>query len=286
MTKQAHAAAEKIQALINNNDTKIGMVLGSGLSTLCEDMEIIQRIPYSELPGFHQCSVAGHAGELVVANLDGVPVVCLCGRPHYYEGAKPEVFKTMLRTLKLLGCAALVITNAAGSLDPKAEPGTLMLIEDHINFQGMNPFFGCFGIEDEEFGPRFLSVDNVYDPKLRACVQDLATKHDIPLSTGVYVGVQGPIFETHAEIRAYRMLGANAVGMSTVPDVIVAHQCGMRVLTLSVLTNWGAGMSDTILSHDVTIDGAKLGHGHAKKLLHACIGDVYSICKEDLANAC
>ena len=280
MTALAHKAAEKIQAIIENEEPKIGMILGSGLSNLCDEMEVVHRIPYGDIPGFHQCSIVGHAGELVFAKLDGVPVLCMCGRPHYYEGVEPEVFKNMLRALKLLGCLALVITNAAGSLQDGAEPGTLMLIEDHINLQATNPLFAHFNAEDEEFGPRFLSLDAVYDKQFR----EIATKHaadkNIPLAKGVYVGTQGPVFETPAEIRAYKVLGADAVGMSTIPDVIVAHHCGMRIMTLSILTNWAAGMSDVTLSHEVTIDGAKIGGDHARKLLHACINDIYVNAKQ------
>lgn len=277
MSTLAHQAAEQIQALIQNEEIKIGMILGSGLTSLCDDMEIEHRIPYSELPGFHQCGVVGHAAELVFARLGGVPVVCLCGRPHYYEGAEPEVFKNMIRTLKLLNCHTLLITNAAGTLNKHAEPGTLMLINDHINFQATNPFFRA---PDESFGPYFLSMDKVYDVALRECLRVHAEQLGIPISEGVYIGTQGPIFETPAEIRAYRILGADAVGMSTIPDVIVGHHCGMRIVTLSILTNWAAGMSDVLLSHDVTLGGAQVGGVHAKKLLLASMQDLYQLTQQ------
>jgi xanthosine phosphorylase len=275
MITEAHSAAEKIQTIINDYQPKIGMILGSGLSSLCDEMEVLHRIPYANIPGFHQCSIVGHAGELVFARLDGVPVLCMCGRPHYYEGAKPETFKTMLRALKLVGCVTLIITNAAGSLKQSAPPGSVMLIEDHINFQATNPLFAQFNSADAEFGPRFLSMDKVYDAELRSIVTRHAELQAIPLSSGVYVGTQGPVFETPAEIRAYKILGGDAVGMSTIPDAIVAHHCGMRILTLSILTNWGAGMSDTILSHEVTINGAKIGSSHARKLIRASIKDIF-----------
>ena len=271
MTKEAYRAADIIKARFGLETIDFGLILGSGLGALYEKMDIKVRIPYADLPGFHQCSVKGHAGELLYAMLDGIPLMCMSGRAHYYEGVELHVFKTMMRSMHLLGVKNLLITNASGTLNPKAPPGSLMVINDHINFQYTNPLIGD---GDDEFGPRFLSLDHLYDVPMRQCLQSHAKRLNLPLTEGVYIGTQGPIFETHAEIRAFRMWGADAVGMSTIPDVICAHQCGIRVAVLAVLTNWAAGMSDESLSHDLTISGAKLGGNVAQQLVHAALPDL------------
>lgn len=271
MTKEAYLAADIIKQRFCIDSIGFGVILGSGLGALYDKMEIKARIPYADLPGYHQCSVKGHAGELLYATLDGVPLLCMSGRAHYYEGVDLNVFRVMMRSLHLLGVKNLLITNASGTLNPKAPPGSLMVINDHINFQCTNPLMGD---NDDRFGPRFLSLDNLYDTSMRQCLQAHAKRLNLPLTEGVYIGTQGPVFETHAEIRAFRMWGADAVGMSTIPDVICAHQCGIRVAVLAVLTNWAAGMSDESLSHDLTISGAKIGGEVAQQLVHAALPEL------------
>lgn len=271
MSKQALLAAEVIKKTFQVNHVPFAMILGSGLSALCEKMQIHGRLSYKDLPGYHQCSVVGHEGEMIYASLNGQPLLCLSGRAHYYEGVSLDVFRTMIRSLHLLGVKRLLITNSSGTLNPKAPPGTLMVINDHINFQGTNPLMGD---HDESFGPRFLSLDDVYDSQMRQTLHTHAKALDIPLSEGVYIGTQGPIFETHAEIRAFRMWGADAVGMSTLPEVICAHQCGIRLAVLAVLTNWAAGMGDEHLSHELTISGASQGSSIAQALIHSALPDL------------
>lgn len=229
---------------------KVGMILGSGLSSLADIIQDPVTFPYSELPGFPQSTVAGHPGRLVLGKLEGISVACMQGRIHPYEGSPYQDFKTIIRTFKLLGCEILIITNAAGSLQKKFKPGSLMLINDHINFHYGNPLIGP---NDDEFGPRFFPMDDAYDKKLRTRLQAIAKELNIPLPEGVYLGTPGPNFETAAEIRAFRKLGGDAIGMSTVPEVIVARHCGLRVAAVTAITNYAAGMSPVAITHEQTL---------------------------------
>ena len=229
---------------------KVGLVLGSGLGGLGDELTDKTIIPYAELPGFPQSTVAGHAGRLILGYLVNVPVACLQGRAHYYEGAKNDNIKTMVRTLKAIGCELFFATNAVGSLRPEVGPGSLVAIHDHINLQANNPLIGA---NDEEFGERFVSMDFAYDPELRKVLHKVAYEQGINLSEGVYLAVLGPMFETPAEIRAFRILGADMVGMSTVSEVIVARHCGLKVVAVSAVSNFAAGMSDEIITHEGTL---------------------------------
>ncbi|MBL4647734.1 MAG: purine-nucleoside phosphorylase [Gammaproteobacteria bacterium] len=254
MTQHAQQAAEFIHAKVKNFSPKIGVVLGSGLGGFTEQLTDKTTIPYQELPGFpHHKGVAGHAGELVLGKLNGTPLVCLRGRAHYYEGYDNGTIQTLIRTLKLLGCESLIVTNASGSLNEGVSPGSLMTISDHLNFQFNNPLVGH---NDPQFGERFVPLNDAYDHDLRQQVHRLADELNIHLHEGVYIGVLGPTYETPAEIRAYRMLGADAVGMSTIPDVIVARHCGMKVLAIAVICNYAAGMVDIAPSHQEVLENA------------------------------
>lgn len=217
---------------------------------LAETLTEAQSFAFSEIPGFPTATVSGHAGRLWLGKLGTTPVACLQGRIHLYEGHDPTRVKTLVRTLKLLGCEALLVTNAAGSLDKAHPPGSLMLINDHINMLARNPLIGP---NDEAFGPRFPPMTNAYDEALQAHIKATASRLGLTLFEGVYLATLGPNFETAAEIRAMQILGAHAVGMSTVPEVIVARHCDMRVAAISVLTNYGAGMVDETLSHAQTL---------------------------------
>lgn len=264
MTQEAHQAAKTIQGRAPGARPRIGLILGSGLGPLADDIVDPVRIPYDELAGFPRPTVEGHGGNLVLGTLGSVEVACLQGRVHLYEGHPASAVKTLVRTLKLLGCESLVVTNAAGALNPGMQAGNLMMITDHINFQGVNPLVGS---NDEEFGPRFLAMTDAYDRELRERMRAAAMSLAVTLHEGVYMALLGPCFETPAEIRAYAALGANAVGMSTVPEVIVARHCDMRVCGVSVLTNLGAGLADETLSHEQTLAAASKASDKLRKLM-------------------
>jgi xanthosine phosphorylase len=264
VSEEARKAAQIVAARATDRHPKVGIILGSGLGGLADRIEQAIAIDYRELPGFPTPSVAGHVGRLVIGQLGGIEVACLQGRVHLYEGHSARAVVPLVRTLHLLGCETLVVTNAAGALDLDATPGSLMMVTDHINFQGDNPLVGA---NDDGFGPRFPAMSGAYDRELqsllRACAKDL----DIPLRHGVYLALRGPCFETPAEITAFARLGANAVGMSTVPEVIVARHCGMRVAAISVLTNLGAGLSDEVLSHEQTLHFSGLAAADLQRLV-------------------
>jgi len=249
-----YAAAEHIKQHTKNFTPRIGLILGSGLSGVAEHIKPVKRFAYSELPNFPNSTVRGHVGELVLGHMHGVPVACLNGRVHLYEGMKAQHVQILIRTLKLLGCEQLLITNAAGSLREDIPPGELVLISDHINFQACNPMVGP---NDEDFGPRFFPMHDAYNEGMRAHLHKLALELKIQLHDGIYLSVLGPNFETPAEIRAFRILGADVVGMSTVPEVIVARHCNLDLAVISVITNFACGITDEPITHDVTLAGAK-----------------------------
>lgn len=251
---QAHLAAQYIQGLHPSFKPKIAVVLGSGLGQLAEELENAMSLSYDELPGFPQTTVKGHGGRLILGYWKGVAVACLQGRAHTYEGLENyEKVKTYVRTMKLLGCEYFIATNASGSLCEEVGPGELMLISDHINFQPSNPLIGP---NDDEFGPRFYALDNAYDKTMRNALLSVAERNHIPLPEGVYLSVLGPHYETAAEIRAFKRLGADAVGMSTVPEVLVATHCGMKVAVIAMITNFATGLSKTSHSHDAVVEMA------------------------------
>lgn len=252
----AHQAFEMIQKHLKPGfRPSLGIVLGSGLGALAEEIQAGVRLSYEDIPGFYNCSVAGHGGHLFLGYLHGIPVACLQGRPHFYEGITNLEAQTPMRTLKLLGCHTVLSTNASGSLREEVQPGNLVLIKDHINFQFRNPLVGA---NDERFGERFIGMEDTYDLSLRQQLKAAAKRLDIEVTEGVYFGVLGPSFETPAEIKAFRLLGGDVVGMSTIPEVISARHAGLKIAVVAVITNMAAGMSEIKLSHDETLRGAKL----------------------------
>ena len=243
-------AVDVIRALLPHGAPRVGLVLGSGLNGIAAAIEDATTIDYADLPGFPRPGVEGHAGRLVLGRLGGVEVACLQGRVHLYEGVPAAAVNILPRTLKALGCDILILTNAAGSLRPEIEPGSIALIEDHINLLGQNPLVGP---HDAALGPRFPDMSEVYDRSLRARAQAVAARLGIALPSGVYLATLGPSFETPAEIRAFRVLGADLVGMSTVPEAISARHCGLKVIGFSIVTNLAAGLADHALSHEETL---------------------------------
>ncbi|HEY6399052.1 MAG TPA: purine-nucleoside phosphorylase [Solirubrobacteraceae bacterium] len=243
---------------------RVGVVLGSGLGAVADAVEDPLVVGYEELPGFPRPTVAGHAGQAILGRIAGVPVTVLQGRAHLYEGGDLEALRLPVRALKEAGAEILVLTNAAGSLRPDVGPGCLMAISDHINLTGVNVLTGP---NDPEQGPRFPSLRDAYDPGLRAELLETAKELEIALSEGVYLAVSGPSFETPAEIRAFGVLGADAVGMSTVHETTVARHCGLRVAAVSVITNYAEGLSDQPLSHEQTLRDAERAAGDLSRLL-------------------
>jgi purine-nucleoside phosphorylase len=239
-------AARLIRARAGAEAPRLAVVLGSGLGALVDEVEDAVRIPYAELPGFPAPRVSGHAGALVVGHLRGTRVGLLAGRAHYYEHGDAAAMRGPVKTLAALGCRTLMLTNAAGSTREEMGTGSLMAITDHIAWCGRNPLIGETGDD------RFVDLSQAYDPVLLDRLRHVAASQDIRLHEGVYAWFSGPSFETPAEIRAIRMLGADAVGMSTVPEAILARRFGLRVAAASVITNHAAGMRPAPLSHDQT----------------------------------
>lgn len=236
-------------AILAKADLKptVGVVLGSGLGAFADQLDGATRIPYGEIPNFPVSTVVGHAGELVLGHLDGVALAVMSGRIHYYEGHSATAVTLPIRVLQALGVEKLVVTNAAGGVNPDYGPGTLMMITDHINLTGTNPLIGP---NDEALGPRFPDMSHGYGPLGQKALEQAAQRVGVELARGVYCGVSGPSYETPAEIRMMRTLGADAVGMSTVPEVIVANHAGLEVAGLSLITNAAAGLGEEKLSHD------------------------------------
>lgn len=237
------------------------LVLGSGLGGLVDQVEDAVRIPYAELPRFPESGVSGHAGEVVAGRFGGQPVLMLAGRAHYYEHGDAAAMRPVLEVLAGIGVSKLILTNAAGSLDPQMLPGSVMLVSDHINFSGTNPLIG------ETSERRFVGMTEAYDAEMRAALEKAARATGTMLHKGVYMWFSGPSFETPAEIRMARAFGADAVGMSTVPEVILARFLGLRVAACSVITNLAAGMTGAELSHQETKDMAPVGGARLATIL-------------------
>jgi xanthosine phosphorylase len=257
-------AAEHIKTLYPQFNPRIGIVLGSGLGRFADELEDRVSISYDELPGFPHIDVFGHRGMLVLGRLHGVDVVCLQGRAHSYEGHSQSVVKTYIRTLKRLGCEYFFAISACGSLREDVGPGELMLIHDHINMQPGNPLIGP---NDDEFGPRFYPLDNAYDAATREVLHTLAREVGVKLADGVYIAVSGPNYETAAEIRAFRQWGADAVGMSTVPEVLVAVHCGMKVAVIAMMTNYATGLAKESHSHEAVVQMAAQSSDNVSRLM-------------------
>jgi purine-nucleoside phosphorylase len=219
------------------HEPTIGLVLGSGLSPLADQLEEADAFPYVQLPHFAQTTVHGHAGRLVLGRLEGQTLVVMQGRFHFYEGHAMQRVTFPIRVMGMLGISTLIVTNAAGGLAPRFTPGELMLIRDHINMVGLGGHNPLIGPNDPQIGPRFPDMSQAYDPALQEIARQVAREADLPLQEGVYVCLAGPSFETPTEVRFLRLIGADAVGMSTVPEVIVARHMGIRVLGVSGITN-------------------------------------------------
>lgn len=229
---------------------EIGIILGSGLGSLADEMEDAVVIPYADIPHFSKSDAVGHANELVIGTMEGKIVVAMKGRYHYYEGYTLDEVTFPVRVMQALGIEKLVITNACGAVNTEFNPGELMLITDHINLVGTNPLIGK---NNDELGTRFPDVSEVYNRDLRNIAKNVAKENDITLREGVYGWWSGPVYETPAEIRMIRTLGCDAIGMSTVPEAIVAIHGGLKVLGVSCLTNMACGILDEPLSHDDVI---------------------------------
>ncbi|EJL41005.1 purine nucleoside phosphorylase [Brevibacillus agri] len=229
----------------------IGLVLGSGLGVLADEIENPVVIPYHEIPGFTVSTVVGHKGQLVIGKLQGKQVVAMQGRFHFYEGHGLDAVVFPIRVMKLLGVETIIVTNAAGGINEGYDPGDLMLISDHINMTFRNPLIGP---NDDELGARFPDMSEAYSKELRQLAHQVASEQGIKLREGVYVGLLGPSYETPAEIRMLRLLGGDAVGMSTVPEVIVARHMKVKVLGISCISNMAAGILEQPLSHDEVME--------------------------------
>ncbi|MGB7460854.1 MAG: purine-nucleoside phosphorylase [Carnobacterium jeotgali] len=231
-------------------DIEVGLILGSGLGELGDEVENLIAISYSKIPHFPVSTVEGHAGQLVYGTLGGKKVLAMQGRFHFYEGYSLEEVTFPVRVMKALGIHSLIVTNAAGGINTDFTPGELMMITDQINYTGTNPLIGP---NDASMGPRFTDMSHAYDPAYQEIVRSVAKKMDIDLKEGVYIGFSGPTYETPAEIKMTRLFGADAVGMSTVPEVIVAKHASMRVIGISCITNLAAGMQAN-LNHEEVVE--------------------------------
>jgi xanthosine phosphorylase len=262
--KNVEASKGLVLSRLGSLKPKIAIILGSGLGGLGDKVQGAIRIPYKDLPGFPIPTIQGHTGELIAGKLNGVDVIALKGRKHFYETSDPYPLKTLIRTMKAVGVEVLFVSNAAGSLRADIKVSEPMAITDHINWMGMNPLVGA---NDEDFGPRFVPLGDAWDPELRQKLKEAAKIAKVPLHEGVYIAFRGPMFETPAEIRMAITLGAQAVGMSSVPDCIIARHCGLKVAGCSMITNMGAGLSDENISHAHTLENAARGAANFEKLV-------------------
>lgn len=255
----------------------VGIILGSGLGAFAAHVEDTATIPYTEIPHFPRSTVAGHSGNLILGTISGVPVAVMQGRVHAYEGYSIEEVAFPTRVLGLLGCRSLVVTNAAGGINPAYPPGSLVAISDHINFTGTN---AAAGPNEPRFaitpgaGQRFFDMGTAYSPALRTLAQQEAQRQGVPLPQGVYLAVLGPSFETPAEIRAFRILGADLVGMSTVQEVIVGRHMGLSVLGLSLVTNPAAGLSSQPIDHEEVVETGRRVEARFTRLITALIPQI------------
>ena len=259
------AAADYLRYRLGDRRPVAAMVLGSGLGLLVDAIADAVRIPFAEIPGFPVSAVTGHAGEIVVGRLGGRDILVLSGRVHYYEAGDAAVMRPVIAAIADLGIERLLLTNSAGSVREDMPPGSVMMIEDHINYSGLNPLIG------EASDARFVGMTAAYDAELRERLAAAAETAGETLFGGVYMWFSGPSFETPAEIRMARTLGADAVGMSTVPETILARFFGLRVVAASVITNYGAGMTGAELSHAETKDMAPKGGARLARILGAML---------------
>ena len=268
--ERAEHAARIIRSRISV-EPRIALVLGSGLGGFADDFDDAVAIPYEDIPGFVRSTAQGHAGRLVIGNVDSIPVLAMQGRVHYYEGYSLEEVTFPIRVFGLLGIKTLVLTNAAGGINVQLTQGALMMISDHVNLMGVNPLRGP---NDERFGPRFPDMSAVYSPELQELVVKEAKAINIEVRRGIYGALSGPSYETPAEIHLLRNLGADAVGMSTVPEAIVARHMGIEVLGISCITNMAAGLSDEPINHEEVMATGDRVRGMFTELLQRVISAI------------
>lgn len=254
-------------------EPRIAIVLGSGLGSFADDFDEAIAIPYEEIPGFMRSTAVGHAGRLVIGKVDAVPVMAMQGRVHYYEGYSLEEVTFPIRTFNLLGVKTLILTNASGGINVQLSQGTLMVISDHLNLMGDNPLRGP---NEERFGPRFPDMSAVYAHELQEFVVEEAREIGADVRRGVYGALSGPSYETPAEIHVLRSLGADAVGMSTVPEAIVARHMSMEVLGISCITNMAAGISDEPINHEEVMETGERVRETFAQLLRRVVGRIHS----------
>ena len=265
-------ARTSLQARLPDGWTpQIAVILGSGLGALADEVEAVASIPYSEIPGFAASSVVGHAGRLVAGTLAGTQVLVMQGRLHYYEGYSLQQVTFPVRVMRALGAHTLIVTNAAGGLNPDFRAGDFMLITDHINMLGWGGQNPLIGPNDPQLGPRFPAMNPAYDPDLLKIAEEAAIACNVEVRRGVYIVLAGPNYETRAELKALRMLGADAVGMSTVPEVLVARHSGMKVLGISNITNMALADSDEPVNHEEVLQVAEESRPGFVKLMREIV---------------
>lgn len=268
---EARSAADRLREAAGYLSPAVGLVLGSGLDAVAARIEPVLEVESRELPGFPVPAVEGHAGRILLGRLAGVPLVCLRGRAHLYEGHPPAAIARPLRLLRSLGCKIVVLASAVGSLRPDIGAGSIVLVSDHLNLNGTNPLVGP---NDDRIGPRFPDLVDLYDPVLRGVFRTAAERRGIALAPGVLAGVLGPCFETPAEVRMLRMLGADLVGMSMVPEAIAARHSGLRVLGIGVVTNLAAGLAPEPPAHAETLAQAAAAADRLTALLEAALPEL------------
>lgn len=270
MSRYGTAAAREGADVVRDRirvQPRVGLILGSGLGGIAEAIERAERIPYREIPGFPSSTVVGHAGELVAGTLGGMPVAALSGRFHIYEGHDARLAGFPVRVLHALGVGTLIVSNAAGSVRADLAPGTIMVIRDQVNFMFRNPLIGA--LEDGDI--RFPDMSGPYDARLRTLARDVGREQDLALVEGVYLGLPGPSYETRAEVRMLGRLGVDVVGMSTVPEVIVAQARGIRVLGFSCVTNYACGLAVAPITHDEVIETTARVAGRLQRLVREIV---------------
>ena len=267
--ERIRAAAEYLRPFAEG--CACALTLGSGLSGFAAGARDAVEFPYRDIPGFPVSTVPGHAGKMIIGKIAGKKVLIMNGRFHYYEGLEARELAIPVRVMKLLGIPAVILTNAAGGVDASLAPGDMMLITDHINLSGVNPLIGP---NEDEFGPRFPDLTHLYDPALLRLAEKVARDEEIPVHRGVYCMMSGPSYETPAEIRMVRMLGAGAVGMSTVPESVTAGQAGIRCLAVSCITNMAAGILDRPITHGEVLEAGLRGADRFARLLTGIIANL------------
>ena len=272
----SNADFQKAAAVIRERSTlpvRVGMVLGSGLGALADEVQDAVTIPYGDIPGWPQSTVPGHSGTLVIGTLDGIPVVLQRGRAHFYEGYTPQQVTFPIRVMHFLGVETVVLTNAAGGINTDYRVGDVMLLNDHLNMVGMTGFNPLMGPNDDSLGERFPGMSGAYDRDLRTLAKQAAAAHNVPIHEGVYAWLSGPNFETPAEIRMLRAMGADAVGMSTVPEVLVARHMHMRVLAMSGITNAAIAEVDSgkEATHEEVLEAGTLLVPRMSRVIHGVL---------------